>query len=190
MARPSRPFSRSDTRFRNVKKVSALPSLFPCAHDGPCDEACPCVQNKTPCCVDCYYGEQCNPEYMGCDCPGLCRSSGCVCFLIKYDCIPGRCGCVEDCYNRSAAKGSLQTKVRQSEVPAHGLGLFSLHNIGKSTYIGEYTGRIVLDVVYDSRPCKDNRVTAFQLTRRQLGCRYADTRANWHRSPSRRRRRR
>ncbi len=135
-----------------------------CEHSGPCDQLCPCRQNKTTCEWSCKCARQCHRRFSRCTCQGNCES-GCSCRRFQRECILGECGCTQ-CTNVYEHQSTPALEVRQSSIPSAGEGLFAADDIIPKSFMGEYTGQVVCHGSNsNTEEAEDDRMVYFQISK-------------------------
>ncbi|KAK8072378.1 hypothetical protein PG996_005726 [Apiospora saccharicola] len=145
----------------------------PCAHEGPCDSRCPCVQHRVMCERFCRCtAETCAIKFTGCAChshgkPCLPNAKskdqkGCICVQLNRECDPvlcGSCGALEranprnadndhlyatGCQNVALQRGKAKSLILgNSMIENCGYGLFTAQDISQDDFVIEYVGELI-----------------------------------------------
>ncbi|KAK7983899.1 hypothetical protein PG990_012611 [Apiospora arundinis] len=145
----------------------------PCAHEGPCDSRCPCVQHRVMCERFCRCtAETCAIKFTGCNCHSLGKSclpnakskdqKSCICVQLNRECDPvlcGSCGALEranprnaendhlyatGCQNCALQRGKSKSLVLgNSMIENCGYGLFTAQDISQDDFVIEYVGELI-----------------------------------------------
>lgn len=145
----------------------------PCAHDGPCDSRCSCVQHRVMCERFCRCtAETCAIKFTGCNCHSLGKTclpnakskdqKSCICVQLNRECDPvlcGSCGALERANPRNAENDHLYTTGCQncalqrgkskslvlgnSMIENCGYGLFTAQDISQDDFVIEYVGELI-----------------------------------------------
>ena len=132
------------------------PENCACAKLGICLKYCCCFKEND---IGSKKNNGCKYMFLGCQHPPAKSGfgcSGCNCYKYSMECVPGVCGCGENCINNNVTLGKRKKLIYGFSHRIKGGGLFAGENIKEGDFIDVYGGEMVekeeldrLSVFYD-----------------------------------------